>query len=37
MHQIPDFDTETTWFNKGMLHAAWILRYGRDDLGWEND
>ena len=35
MHQIPDFDTETEWFNKGMQHAAWILRYGRDDLGWE--
>jgi hypothetical protein len=35
MHQIPDFDTETEWFNKGMRHAAWVLRYGRDDLGWE--
>ena len=22
MHQIPDFDTETEWFNKGMRHAA---------------
>jgi len=35
MHQIPEFDTETEWFNLGMRHAAWILRYGRDDLGWE--
>jgi len=37
LRQIPDFDTETEWFNKGMLHAAWILRYGRDDLGWDLD
>ena len=34
MHQIPDFDTETEWFNKGMRHAAQIIRYGRDNLGY---
>ncbi len=25
---------ETRWFNLGMAHAAWIVRYGKDDLGW---
>ena len=28
------FDEETKWFNLGMAHAAWIVRYGGDDLGW---
>lgn len=30
-HLVEGFDTETEWFNKGMSHAAFIIRYRRDE------